>query len=127
MLWIQDKEILANAGYRGVETVETEGEIDNLTQVPPPWRIRGADVDDDGDADRKPILTQQPLPKRLKFSFKTKFDVEQFDIDGTAIDKGDDKFIPSRRFKGGKKGFEFKLGVRGQGYYLTENKLAFGL
>lgn len=64
---------------------------------------------------------------RQKFTLKTEFPVDEFDINGRVIDKGDDDYKPSHKFKGGMVGFEFKLGERGLGYYRTVEKLQFGV
>jgi len=45
----------------------------------------------------------------------TKFDVVELDSNGFVVDKGDDDFIPSKKWVGRRGGFEFKLGERGLG------------
>ena len=57
--------------------------------------------------------------KKSRIIFRTKFDVVELDADGYVVDQGDNDFEPSRRWTGRRPGFEFKLGLRGMGYYRT--------
>merc|ERR1711862_621364 len=64
------------------------------------------------------------LPNITKISFiNPTFDIIELDDDGNVIDKGDDDFLPCKRWNGRKGGFEFKLGERGLGYYRTGKKV----
>jgi len=71
-----------------------------------------------------------PAPKRRrrpihhpKIVFKTKFDIVKLDDFGNVIDKGDDDFMPCKKWIGRKPGFEFKTSLRGLGYYRTGKKV----
>ena len=57
---------------------------------------------------------------RFQINVKTKFEgIIELTPDGLVVDKGDKDFIPSKKFGGRRGGFEFKMGVRGCGYYRT--------
>mmetsp|Transcript_31852 Transcript_31852/g.67467 ORF Transcript_31852/g.67467 Transcript_31852/m.67467 type:complete len:843 (-) Transcript_31852:11-2539(-) len=80
-------------------------------------------LDDKIKADNASKKPKPSLPVRTAIKFKTKFDVVELDASGRVIDKGDDDFTPSLKWKGRKGGFEFKLGERGLGYYRTGKKV----
>lgn len=77
---------------------------------------------------RKHMRTR-PMPVNSKISVRllTKFDVVELDSNGFVIDKGDDDFIPCKKWAGRRGGFEFKLGERGLGKspFLSASALCF--
>lgn len=100
----EEEEFLSKFGYTLVSDDETKilG-VDIL----PPWRRPGRDV--------------EKQKKRIsgKITFLRKFDVVELDAYGHVVDKGDDDFMPSKRWIGRRAGYEFKMGERGLGYYRT--------
>lgn len=64
-------------------------------------------------------LCESKKSKITKIQFQTKFAIVELDSHGLVVDKGDDDFKPSKSWKGRRPGFEFKLGLRGLGYYRT--------
>eukprot|EP00815_Leptocylindrus_aporus_P003914 CAMPEP_0116053328 /NCGR_PEP_ID=MMETSP0322-20121206/2115_1 /TAXON_ID=163516 /ORGANISM="Leptocylindrus danicus var. apora, Strain B651" /LENGTH=794 /DNA_ID=CAMNT_0003536457 /DNA_START=7 /DNA_END=2391 /DNA_ORIENTATION=+ len=62
--------------------------------------------------------------KGIVFNLTTKFEgLIELDVNGLVVDKGDENFAPSKTWNGRKGGFEFKLGLRGLGYYRTGCKV----
>ena len=101
----EDAELLRKVGCPIVSDEETK--IIGVNQVLP-WRKH---------SDKKPIA------KRVKITFRTKFDIVELDVNGRIVDKGDEDYTPSAKWIGRKAGFEFKLGERGLGYYRTGKKV----
>jgi hypothetical protein len=99
-----EAEILRKAGYTVVSDADEE------------TKVIGGNLP-------KPEDQQQPIIGKMKIKFRTKFDIVELDANGHVIDKGDEDFAPSKTWIGRKAGFEFKLGVRGVGYYRTGKKV----
>jgi hypothetical protein len=80
----------------------------------PPWRNINNDL-----ITMKEQRKQQQFPKRVRIQFLNKFNIVELDPHGNVIDQGDDDYTPSKQFTGTVDGFEFKMGLRGLGYYRT--------
>jgi hypothetical protein len=111
----EDAEMLRKLGVNIVSDDEAQIVGGNMI---PPWSLKKKD---DKTADDK-APSGPRLSKRSRIIFKEKFDIVELDANGHVIDKGDENFTPSNKWIGRKPGFEFKLGVRGLGYYRTPIK-----
>lgn len=111
----EDAELLAKYGVNIVSDDETQtiGQGMGL-----PWQIGNEEKSEQEKKEKKPRLT-----KKSRIVFKTKFDIVELDAHGHVVDEGDDDFTPSKTWVGRKAGFEFKLGLRGLGYYRTGKKV----
>lgn len=111
----EDAELLAKLGINIVSDDETQ--IIGLG-LPPPWKIGKSE-----DAEQEKEIEGPRFTKKSRIIFKTKFDIVELDANGYVIDMGDEDFAPSKTWIGRKAGFEFKLGLRGLGYYRTGKKV----
>lgn len=110
----RETEVLRRSGYN----VVSEDEFAVVgADIVLPWRNRKVS----NDAAASAVKDE----KKTKFAvqFRTNFDVVELDADGFVIDKGDEDFSPTPNWKGRRPGFEFKLGLRGLGYYRTGKKV----
>jgi len=100
----REAEILHRTGYNVVSDDEKVTVGGNVVH---PWRKT------------KHLNGEVSRSKKVSIRFRTEFDVVELDVNGYVVDKGNDDFSPSIRWKGRRPGFEFKLGERGLGYYRT--------
>eukprot|EP00977_Amphora_coffeiformis_P022025 scaffold10259_cov155-Amphora_coffeaeformis.AAC.6 len=98
-------EMLRQLGY----PIVSDEECEKLVSVMPPWT--SAPLDD------------TPPSRKARIVFLEKFDIVELDANGHVIDQGDEDFQPSKTWIGRKAGFEFKLGLRGLGYYRSGKKV----
>ena len=107
----RDAARLADAGFDGESADAAEVVLKIET---PEWRAKRTVTPTGGGegATRK--------VRRIEVKMKTKFEnIVELDGDGNIVDKGDKNFVPQTKFDGRMGGFEFKMGVRGVGYYRT--------
>jgi len=104
----REAEILRRTGYN---VVSDDEKISIGGNVVHPWRKT------------KDLPGEVRRSKKVSIRFRTEFDVVELDSNGYVVDKGDDDFAPSIRWKGRRPGFEFKLGERGLGYYRTGKRV----
>jgi len=97
-------DLLREAGYTVVSSGEDEDMENKKISYIHPWR-------------KCQTVTKNKITK-LEFQ-RTKFDIVELDSQGLVVDKGDDDFTPSKSWTGRRPGFEFKLSLRGLGYYRT--------
>lgn len=102
----EDAEMLKKLGYSIVS--DDESKVIGANMIPP-WQATTVDGQEPAAAD----------PPLVRIRFREKFDIVELDALGHVIDKGDEDFMPSKTWIGRKAGFEFKLGLRGLGYYRT--------
>jgi len=102
----EDAEMLKKLGYSIVS--DDESKVIGANMIPP-WQATSVDGHEPSTAD----------PPFVRIRFREKFDIVELDALGHVIDKGDEDFMPSKTWIGRKAGFEFKLGLRGLGYYRT--------
>jgi hypothetical protein len=109
----EEAEVLRKAGYTIVSDAEVETRIIG-GNMPTPFRSS------EDEEEAKEMFSKRG---RAKITFRTKFDIIELDAAGRIIDKGDEDFMPCKKWVGRKAGFEFKLGERGLGYYRTGKKV----
>lgn len=112
----EEAELLRKMGFTIVLDAETETEIIG-GNMPNPFRKKGCENENEDDKEKE--QTNRRKSSKFNITFRTNFDVVELDAAGFIVDKGDEDFTPSKKWQGRKAGFEFKLGLRGLGYYRT--------
>mmetsp|Transcript_28060 Transcript_28060/g.42996 ORF Transcript_28060/g.42996 Transcript_28060/m.42996 type:complete len:853 (-) Transcript_28060:191-2749(-) len=114
----REAEVLRRSGYNVVSDDEVVAVGSDFEL---PWRKKT--IEPMLTAKKEDTKTSSKINGVMKVKFKTTFDVVELDEDGFVIDKGDDDFSPTPKWRGRRPGFEFKLGERGLGYYRTGAKV----